>query len=457
MKNDIFPDWLPPALVKDLRQMLRSPLYVLALLGLLGVFTLMMLRQSEGAYVFAAMLLCAVVPARVSVTVAADVRAGANFMRLTPLSSWQLVRGTWASAMVQVVLLALLLLPSVALSVPDDGAGAVRHWVKFCYIVSCMVIVASVLVALAQATAGAGAVTRLLVGFLVLQNLFVLPFLEFQVCEGQWSWQWSWLLWLLGVSAVLTVVLLAEARRLFAHPAENYSAALRLSSLLGLVVYGASLMFGARDDFPVMLCAYVAAAGLVLVVALWDALRPVVTAPLRKPGLPGLILQPGVSGGAWWLAVSGFICGAALVPLVGFQWLARQFRETEAFPPIPALGLGDLLLLLAELWVAVLVCLLAVVLVCSLVRRFRLALFVLLLGLQFIYAMKSGILLLPGEMPVNLWSFLPLFPVEISHVDLWFKDTSWNAETLATLHLLLGVKLVWLVGLLVVFARFPRK
>ena len=453
MKNDIFPDWLPPALVKDLRQMLRSPLYVLALLGLLGVFTLMMLRQSEGAYGFAAMLLCAVVPARVSVTVAADVRAGANFMRLTPLSSWQLVRGIWASAMVQVVLLALLLLPSVALSVPDDGAGAARHWEKFCSFVSCMVLVASVLVALAQATAGAGVVTRLLVGFLVLQYLAILPFLELQVTEVQWSW----LLWLLAASAVLTVVLLAEARRLFAHPAENCSAVLRLSSLLGLVVYGASLMFGAVDDFPVMLCAYVAAAGLVLVVALWDALRPVVTAPLRKPGLPGLILQPGVSGGAWWLAVSGFICGAALVPLVGFQWLARQFRETEAFPPIPALGLGDLLLLLAELWVAVLVCLLAVVLVCSLVRRFRLALFVALLGLQFIYAMKSGILLLPGEMPVNLWSFLPLFPVEISHVDLWFKDTSWNAETLETLHLLLGVKLVWLVGLLAVFRKLARR
>ena len=36
MKNDIFPDWLPPALVKDLRQMLRSPLYVLGVLALVG-------------------------------------------------------------------------------------------------------------------------------------------------------------------------------------------------------------------------------------------------------------------------------------------------------------------------------------------------------------------------------------------------------------------------------------
>lgn len=451
MKNDIFPDWLPPALVKDLRQMLRSPLYVVGVLAMVGVFTALMLRQESGAYGFAAVLLCAVVPARVSMTVASEVRAGANFMRLTLLSSWQLVWGTWASAMVQVLLLALLLLPAVALSAYEGGAGAARHWEMYCSAVPCMVLCASVVVALAQATAGASALVRLFVGFLVL-HVLLLALTGDLFAEG-----WGSFLWLPAACAVLTVVLLAEARRLFAHPAENCSAALRLCSLLGLVVYAALFVDSNLNDFPVMLGGFVAAGGLVLVVALWDALRPVETAPLRKPRLPGLILQPGVSGGAWWLAVSGLICGAALVPLVWIQWLARQFRETEDFPPIPALGWDNLLMVLAELWVAQLVCLLAVVLVCSLVRRRRLVLFVLLLVVQFVCVQGMDYHLTTDGVSVNAWSLLPLLPIEISYVRLWFLPTLWDADVLASLRLLLGVKLAWLVALLVIFARFPRK
>lgn len=454
MKNDIFPDWLPPALVKDLRQMLRSPLYLLGVLAMVGVFTVLMLRQESGAYEFAAVLLCAVVPARVSMSVASEVRAGANFMRLTPLSSWQLVWGTWASAMVQVVLLALLLLPAVALCATDGSAGAARHWEMYCSAVPCMVIVASVVVALAQATAGAGAPARLLVGFLVLNNVVLLPLMGGAFATGQWGEN---LMWLLAACAVLTVVLLAEARRLFAHPAENCSAALRLCSLLGLVVYAALFVDSNLNDFPAMLGGFAAAGGLVLVVALWDALRPVETAPLRKLRLPGLILQPGVSGGAWWLSVSGLICGAALVPLVWIQWLARQFRETEDFPPIPALGWDDLLMVLAELWVAQLVCLLASVLVCSLVRRRRLVLFMLLLVVQFVCVQGMDYHLTTDGVSVNVWSLMPLLPAEMSWVKMWFLPTLWDAEVLASLRLLLGVKLAWLVALLVIFARFPRK
>ena len=45
MKNDIFPDWLPPALVKDWRQMLRSPLYLLGVLAAVLVALMVSLRS----------------------------------------------------------------------------------------------------------------------------------------------------------------------------------------------------------------------------------------------------------------------------------------------------------------------------------------------------------------------------------------------------------------------------
>jgi hypothetical protein len=103
------------------------------------------------------------------------------------------------------------------------------------------------------------------------------------------------------------------------------------------------------------------------------------------------------------------------------------------------------------------VCLLAAVLVCSLVRRRRLVLFVLLLVVQFVCVQGMDYHLTTDGVSVNVWSLLPLLPAEMSWVKMWFLPTLWDAEVLASLRLLLGVKLAWLVALLVIFARFPRK
>ena len=123
MKNDIFPDWLPPALVKDWRQMLRSPLYLLGVLAAVLVALMVTLRSVgedvrdvEGFWLLQGLLLCCMVPARVGLAVETELKnAGGVFLRLTPLSSRQVVWGTWFSGMVQVLLLALLAIPLVIL------------------------------------------------------------------------------------------------------------------------------------------------------------------------------------------------------------------------------------------------------------------------------------------------------------------------------------------------------
>ena len=95
--KDCIPDWLPPALVKDWRQMLRSPLFMLGLLAL-GLLSFGFLLLPAGEVLdwtcdlpFAMMgtvVLCGLVPARVSQAVEAETKnPGTNFIRLTPLSS----------------------------------------------------------------------------------------------------------------------------------------------------------------------------------------------------------------------------------------------------------------------------------------------------------------------------------------------------------------------------------
>ena len=126
--RDVLPDCLPPAMVKDWRQMLRSPLYLVGVLACAMLGGMVLLHAAEGEEAVAlftyydkflmlgAVLLCGVVPARVSLAVAAEVRvASTNFVRLTPLSSRQVVCGTWLSGMAQAVLLVLCALPLVGL------------------------------------------------------------------------------------------------------------------------------------------------------------------------------------------------------------------------------------------------------------------------------------------------------------------------------------------------------
>lgn len=106
-------DLLPPALIKDMRQLLRSPLY-LCLLAL--CFLILLLPSAENGFtvllIKCSVILCAFVPLRSSSALHQDIRErGSNFLQLCPLSAWRIVMGQFLSATVQILLLGLCLVP----------------------------------------------------------------------------------------------------------------------------------------------------------------------------------------------------------------------------------------------------------------------------------------------------------------------------------------------------------
>ncbi|MFI3243882.1 MAG: hypothetical protein R3Y56_06480 [Akkermansia sp.] len=118
-------DLLPAAMVKDLRQSLRSPLYLL--LMVLSVAMLYIFMQPRAGYAahqlignwdtlifFMTVLLVFFVPAHAARSIAGDIRErGSNFLRLCPLSAGRIIWGQFLSGAVQLALLALSLAPLI--------------------------------------------------------------------------------------------------------------------------------------------------------------------------------------------------------------------------------------------------------------------------------------------------------------------------------------------------------
>ncbi len=118
-----FSDFLPPAMVKDLRQSLRSPIHVVMLL--LGIALMYLFIEPTSGYYesqrianwdvfigFAAFLLIVFVPIHSSRTIAGDIRErGSNFLLLCPISAGRIIMGQFLSGAAQLLLLVLALGP----------------------------------------------------------------------------------------------------------------------------------------------------------------------------------------------------------------------------------------------------------------------------------------------------------------------------------------------------------
>ncbi|MFI3243883.1 MAG: hypothetical protein R3Y56_06485 [Akkermansia sp.] len=119
-----FSDWLPPALILDMRQSLRSPLNIaLAILGVLLIYsTITSTPESEAKILMLSflhsILLLAFIPFRAGVKIARDIRErGSNFLQLCPLSAGRIVWGQFLSCTVQMLLLTLPIIPLYLMSI----------------------------------------------------------------------------------------------------------------------------------------------------------------------------------------------------------------------------------------------------------------------------------------------------------------------------------------------------
>ncbi len=118
-------DLLPPAMLKDLRQSLRSPLYLL--LMAISVTLLYLLEQPRGGnaphlliynwstlLIYITLILIFFVPAHAARSISGDIRErGSNFLQLCPLSAGRIIWGQFLSGAAQLALLVLAMSPLI--------------------------------------------------------------------------------------------------------------------------------------------------------------------------------------------------------------------------------------------------------------------------------------------------------------------------------------------------------
>lgn len=449
--KDCIPDWLPPALVKDWRQMLRTPLFMLGLLALgLLSFGFLLPPESEGLdkasympfVMMGTLVLCGLVPARVSQAVEAETKnPGTNFIRLTPLSSWQVVWGTWLSGAVQVVMLALLALPLVMLRMGHAPAGQEGlHLSAHLLLILLLVLQGWTMVALAQASSTLPMVLRLFVFVSLLGSICGMDYEMVRVLLSHQVSQFAGV-YLLSVAAlgVMLLTLLAEARRQYAHPAEDCVTPVRWFSMLAVVLYGAALLLnqaGLLED-----CSwgcYGWAVWFVLGMAVWEVLHPVIGSHR------GLLIsgKSGMWGGVVWFSVAAGVCMLAGLPLM---WAAYQEWQTAVYITSPLPALYDLLMVYAYAWLTLLVGVLAALLLSQIFRRHSAGVFaaVLMLGVvvQGLDNMVAGLL------PVPSWELLAM----MAHLHMC------DADRIELVQACSVVQVVWLVLLLAIFRMLTRR
>ena len=450
--KDSIPDWLPPALVKDWRQMLRTPLFMLGLLALgLLSFGFLLPPESEvldkASYMpfvmMGTVVLCGLVPARVSQTVEAETKnPGTNFIRLTPLSSWQVVWGTWLSGAVQVAMLALLALPLVAMRMGNNAPAGQEglHLAAHLLLILLLVLQGWTMVALAQASSSLPMVLRLFVFVSLLGSICGMDYEMVGVLLREQVSQFAGM-YLLSVAAlgVMLLTLLAEARRQYAHPAEDCVTPVRWFSMLAVVLYGAALLLnqaGLLGDYS--WACYGWAVWFVLGMAVWEVLHPVIGSHR------GLLIsgKSGMWGGVVWFSVAVGVCMLAGLPLL---WTAYQKWHTLAYISKPLPPVYDLLTVYAYAWLTLLVGVLAALLLSQIFRRHSAGVFaaVLMLGVvvQGLDNMVAGLL------PVPSWELLAM----MAHLHMC------DADRIKLVQACSVVQVVWLVLLLAIFRMLTRR
>ena len=450
--KDSIPDWLPPALVKDWRQMLRTPLFMLGLLALgLLSFGFLLPPESEvldkASYMpfvmMGTVVLCGLVPARVSQAVEAETKnPGTNFIRLTPLSSWQVVWGTWLSGAVQVVMLALLALPLVMLRMGNNAPAGQEglHLAAHLLLILLLMLQGWTMVALAQASSALPMVLRLFVFVSLLGSICGMDYEMVGVLLREQVSQFAGM-YLLSVAAlgVMLLTLLAEARRQYAHPAEDCVTPVRWFSMLAVVLYGAALLLnqaGLLGDYS--WACYGWAVWFVLGMAVWEVLHPVIGSHR------GLLIsgKSGMWGGVVWFSVAVGVCMLVGLPLL---WTDYQEWHTLAYISKPLPPVYDLLTVYAYAWLTLLVGVLAALLLSQIFRRHSAGVFaaVLMLGVvvQGLDNMVAGLL------PVPSWELLAM----MAHLHMC------DADRIKLVQACSVVQVVWLVLLLAIFRMLTRR
>lgn len=345
--GDDFPAWLPPMLVKELRQGLQAGVFFWTFVLLQGVLFLLFSvftlaradsldEQASLAFFFwtaAVAALVVVVPLRGLGTIGGERRGnGLDLLQITRLSATRIVTGKWAAIVAQLALVAVTLLPYVVLRYFFGGVEVFSQIEMLGWIVAVGALVAAAAIALSAlpvwlrvgvvavgCSLGCLLVVLILAGDLPrLLGLGISPAAK----AG-----------LLAILATHAVAFLEFAASRIAPPAENHALRKRL---LAVAVAAAWPITGCLGTQQAALGTFLATGPLLLCYAmgtLVDMPSRVATlfAPFRRFAAAGrlaaALFTPGWATGIPFLAILFATC------LAGWLGCVHRFLPSQAEPP----------------------------------------------------------------------------------------------------------------------------
>jgi hypothetical protein len=351
-----FADWLSPILVKELRQGLKSRVFVatfiivqVVMILLVGMQLLTLAGGERGVvdafdgffWTFVLVPLLIMMPARGLTAVSEEVKANTlDLVQLTRLTAFRIVLGKWIALGSQTLLLVAAILPYAVLryffgevDVVDDlrsiGVG----------LLSSLFLTAG-----AIALSSANLAVRVIVLVLLFPVFFFGSFFTMAMramggsspISGTWEWGWAATFF----AAVYTYLMLEIAAARIAPISENHAAPKRLLALglgLGSVVMA---IFAGEDATEMWMAASVFACGWIVLESLCErtVLVPSLYLSFARRGafgrLAGRLLYPGWASGLVFVS----ILAAMLLAAMGI--LASQATSTlkSDQPAILALG-----------------------------------------------------------------------------------------------------------------------
>ena len=248
--NKHISDYLPAAMVRDLRQSMRNRFYIICLLlGLpASLWTLLGSPQGNGYVMsfFAIALMWFIIPNRAGSAVTADAKVkSTNFIILTPLTSRRIVWGIWLSAVAQLTIVAaigsLLLwwrhnLPEHAELTPDLLA---QDWLVYGCIYAIGVLMCAVFMFFAQVSRIfriAGEIFVLMYLWSIIGQLVFIMAVNNNPIGFIFSAFTPYHYLIFGINYILLLLVMLElSRRCYASATENCSLSVRGLALCALL------------------------------------------------------------------------------------------------------------------------------------------------------------------------------------------------------------------------------
>lgn len=338
LKNADFPLWWPSALVKELRQGLRTPLFIGALcaapiiLSIIFLFSFIEIKPNKGLMepeacniVLWGLLVvstCVLIPIRALGSVTAELTSkNIELLLLTRQTSFRIVTGKWISFMLQTLLMISITLPFIFIRYFYGDVNLLSDMISILLLFGC----SAILTAFGLWFSGFGGILKTLFSLLVFSSIFGVTFLiteganELASELGSGAWECIFTFFFVVVLVfVISYIFITFARRWFAPASENTFFQVRklMLPILAMALLGYYLTADtAFDDFAAVISAITL--WIAVFIGIIDMNTPSYLMPVhltqkhivKVPGFLKSLLLPGFPSAAYFMAAVSVIWG----------------------------------------------------------------------------------------------------------------------------------------------------